>query len=219
MRAFARPRLWRSLRHRLAVAGTFFAYLLATLPLPLPASVHKSGGLPFPCQNHPCGCQTAEQCWRHCCCFTPEERWAWARENNVEPPDYAEKPAEPENLVEEGWNAVKLRDRNGVGSKWSAKTCCSAGQTRPVCCQPRPDNSSKQSSRKSKSIRWVTAMSAWQCHGGPTLWLSAAIALPITLAPAWSPDPPPAACVPFTNVRGCHVSLNPPAPPPRPSVV
>jgi hypothetical protein len=219
MHGFPRPRFWRSLRHRLAVAGTFFAYLLATLPLPLPASVHKDGGLPFPCQNHPCGCQTAEQCWRHCCCFTPEERWAWARENNVEPPDYAAKPAEPEKPVEEGWNTVKLRDRTGGESKRPTKSCCSARQNRPSCCQPRPDDSSKQSSRKSQPIRWVSAMSAWHCHGGPTLWLSVAVALPIIPAPAWSPDPPPASRVPLMNARSWDVSLNPPSPPPRPSIV
>ncbi len=219
MRASTRPRFWRSLRHRLAVAGTFFAYLLATLPLPLPASVHKDGGLPFPCQNHPCGCQTAEQCWRNCCCFTPEERWAWAREHNVEPPAYAEKPADSEKPVEQGWDTVKLRDRSEGESKRSAKSCCSAQQTRPSCCQSRSDRPVKQSPPDSGRVRWVSAMSAWQCQGLPTLWLSAGAAVPVVPPAAWSPDQPPASRVPLTNARGWDVPLNPPAPPPRLSVV
>src|SRR5215469_4629850 len=93
MRVFTRPRFWRALRYRLGVAGVCLAYLLTALDIPLPASVHKDASQPFPCQNHPCGCQTAEQCWRHCCCFTAEERWAWAREHHVQAPAYAEKPA------------------------------------------------------------------------------------------------------------------------------
>jgi hypothetical protein len=219
MRAFTRPRSWRSLRHRLGVAGTFFAYLIATLNLPLTASVHKDVGVPFPCQNHPCGCQTAEQCWRHCCCFTPQERWAWAREHNVEPPSYAEKPTDPEKPSDQGWNTVKLRDRTGVENTLSAKPCCSAHQTRPACCQPTPDCPEKQAPSDSGRVRWVSMMAAWQCQGLPTLWLSAGAALPITAPAAWCPDRPPTSRVPLTNASGWDVPLNPPAPPPRLPVV
>jgi hypothetical protein len=217
MRAITRPRFRRSLRHRLGVAGTFFAYLIATLHLPLPASVHKDVGVPFPCQNHPCGCQTAEQCWRNCCCFTPEERWAWAREHNVEPPAYAEKPVE--SSAEQGWNTVKLRDRSEGESKRSAKSCCSTQPTRPACCQPCSDRPAKQPASQSGPIRWISVMAAWQCQGLPALWLSLAVALPIGPPAVWSPDPSPASRVPLTNARASNVSLNPPAPPPRPSVV
>ena len=78
---------------RLIAVGAILAYLAAAIGLPLPpAVVIKDGGKPFPCQGHACGCQTAEECWRHCCCHTPEERWAWAEEHNVIPPEYAEKP-------------------------------------------------------------------------------------------------------------------------------
>ena len=28
----------------------------------------KDQSAPFPCQNRPCGCKTAEQCWKKCCC-------------------------------------------------------------------------------------------------------------------------------------------------------
>ncbi|HJT78443.1 MAG TPA: hypothetical protein VJ739_14665, partial [Gemmataceae bacterium] len=45
--------------------------------------------------DDPCGCQSAEQCWRHCCCYTPEEKLAWAHAHGIEPPAYAERPAAP----------------------------------------------------------------------------------------------------------------------------
>ena len=70
------------------------AYWAAALGLPVPPPpVIKDGGKQFMCQGQACGCQTAEECWRHCCCHTPEERWAWAEANHIQPPDYAEKPA------------------------------------------------------------------------------------------------------------------------------
>ena len=85
---------WRPICRRLIAAGAFFAYFAAAFGLPLPPpAVIKDGGKPFPCQGHACGCRTAEECWRHCCCYTAAERWAWAKEHHVQPPAYAEKPA------------------------------------------------------------------------------------------------------------------------------
>src|SRR5437868_5903658 len=96
-----RKNLWHSLPRRFT-AGLLLAIWLTTgagsLPLPAPFSKMKDGQ-PFPCQDHPCGCATAEDCWRHCCCFTAEERWAWARQHNIEPPAYAERPAEGSPLT------------------------------------------------------------------------------------------------------------------------
>ncbi|HEY7157642.1 MAG TPA: hypothetical protein VH575_27045, partial [Gemmataceae bacterium] len=170
MRAFTRLRFWRALRYRLCVTGVGVAYLLAALDIPLPASVHKDTSQPFPCQNHPCGCQTAEQCWRHCCCFTPEQRWAWAREHGVEPPAYAEKPIEKpaENPAPQGWNTVKLRDRAKQETKPAAKSCCRASAPRSSCCRTTSDRPAKQTPAKSGRVRWGTVLSAWQCQGGMT---------------------------------------------------
>ncbi len=61
------------------------------LPIPLGWIVRDSKDLsePFPCQHCACGCKNAEQCWRNCCCFTPSQKAAWARENRVTAPTYA----------------------------------------------------------------------------------------------------------------------------------
>src|SRR5262245_54123869 len=59
------------------------AYLVGAVGVPLPAYVHKDDDTPFPCQDHACGCANAEQCWGECCCFTPSQRLAWAREHHV----------------------------------------------------------------------------------------------------------------------------------------
>src|SRR5262249_28876986 len=128
---------------------TLVAYLLATLGLPLPAAARKPDDQPFPCQDHPCGCRTAEQCWTACCCFTPEQRWAWAREHHINPPAYAEKPATG------GSPTTRLRDReqrppqretscrqcvaqdpNSTQRPAARKPCCADGQSGPSCCEP-----------------------------------------------------------------------------------
>jgi hypothetical protein len=93
MASFGRKRYWRSAARRAFTSVALVSFLLSTVGLPLPALTTKDPSEPFPCQNHPCGCRSAEECWRHCCCFTAAERWAWARANHVEPPSYAERPA------------------------------------------------------------------------------------------------------------------------------
>src|SRR5712692_2979129 len=98
MSSARRREFWRSLVWRLCTGLAIVAYLVAAVGLPLPALGDKDhNSQPYPCQDHPCGCSSAEQCWQHCCCFSPEERWAWARTNHVEPPSYAERP------TAEGW--------------------------------------------------------------------------------------------------------------------
>src|SRR5919109_347313 len=66
------------------------AYLAAASGFPLPAIATKDQSQPYPCMDHPCGCLSAEQCWRHCCCFTPAQKLAWAETHGILPPPYAE---------------------------------------------------------------------------------------------------------------------------------
>ncbi|HLN26651.1 MAG TPA: hypothetical protein VK395_02840 [Gemmataceae bacterium] len=197
------------MRHRLCAAVTLLSYLVATLGLPLPAFAKRDAGQPFPCQNHPCGCQSAEQCWQHCCCFTPEERWAWAREHEVEPPAYAEK---PRGLA---WNNVRLRDQAGVEATQPAKSCCSNHEERRPCCQKDSDHSTKPTSPEGKSSPWFAGIAARHCQGLATLWISvgAVLFMPPTngLSAVWLT----VSRVRPVNEIGWNVRLSPPAPPPR----
>ena len=76
-----------SWQRRLSVGVALLAYLIAAVGVPLPAYVRKQSSTPFPCQHHACGCATAEQCWQDCCCYSPEQKLAWAHENHVQPPE------------------------------------------------------------------------------------------------------------------------------------
>lgn len=200
MRAFTRRRFRIDLRYRLGVLGISLVYLLAALEIPLPVFVHKISSQPFPCQDHACGCQTAEQCWGHCCCFTPEERWAWAREHNVEPPAYAEKPAE--RPADEGWNTVKLRDRECDTA--TRTCCCSCTLKTETAPQPNPGTSG----------RWITIMTSWRCQGYSTLWTSTGSVLPVPPLALTLDDAPPAH-VCLLPISADKVPSTPPDPPPR----
>jgi hypothetical protein len=215
MRAFRRFRFWRHLRRRLSIVGVLFVYLLAALEIPLPAFVHKISSQPFPCQHHACGCQTAEQCWSHCCCFTPEERWAWAKAHNIEPPVYAEKPIPSRSSPlkgekkegGQGWYTIKLRDRDR--NTTTAKNCC--------CSHKKLDAPVKESS--DISHRWGTMMTAWRCQGYSTLWISMGAVLPVFSLTAWSPEDVPSSRIPLLSIHADKVSLTPSDPPPRLSLV
>jgi hypothetical protein len=207
----------RSMRHRLCAGLTLFAYLVASLGLPIPAvAPRKDGSQAFPCQDHPCGCRTAGQCWQKCCCFSPEERFAWARQHNVQPPSYAEKP------TGKGWHSPRQRDV-------ATKPCCSSHQSsrseKPSCCQdhhqPCCENTSQEqekpepSSQGKKGKRWVLGVMALQCQGHATMWASAGTVLPPEPPLTWSPWPVLLDRFDLADEFAFVLSFHPPEPPPR----
>src|SRR5690606_8419101 len=95
-----RLRLIRSLRagavaYRAVVWLSLVCFVAVAGGVPLPTGVPSAGG-PFPCQGHRCGCQSAERCWKACCCFSPAEKVAWAKKHGVTPPAAVVAAAEKE---------------------------------------------------------------------------------------------------------------------------
>jgi hypothetical protein len=45
----------------------------------------KDRSRPFPCMEKACGCDSAERCFTNCCCHTPAETLAWAKDRGIEP--------------------------------------------------------------------------------------------------------------------------------------
>ena len=107
-------------------------FCAATLPLPVatPEISDKDNSQPYPCQNCPCGCKTAEQCWTSCCCFTPAERFAWAEKNGVTPPSYAQRPASNENTV----NRADSRSANSLTISVIEETKSTCSTPQKACC-------------------------------------------------------------------------------------
>jgi hypothetical protein len=209
----------RSLGRRLIAGLTLAAYLAAAVGFPLPARARTKGGPPFPCQNNPCGCQSAEQCWQHCCCYTVEERWAWARANHVEPPPYAAKPSGG------GWRTVRLRDRAAAADHPAGCPCraaaaetvsgcthCAPAPAAKSCCKKKPKAAPRRTTR---GVRLALGLTTNHCRGNATLWVGTGAVLPAVPQPSWQPFVTPQGWLPFTNVRARDELGPPPAPPPR----
>jgi hypothetical protein len=216
-----------TLRHRIGAAVALFAYLAAAIGLPLPATsvARKDRSQPFPCQDHVCGCQTAEECWASCCCFSPEERWAWAAAHNVQPPEYAERPAV------QGWRTTRLRDREGetaatdstcYGHKHAAHgSCCSKTESAqsPTCCHR--DSAAEESSAtfaptdKPLAVHWALGMSRLRCKGLTVLWVGNGAVLLPPAADSKTSSLPLLGRLPYRDRFPYRVNRTPPTPPPR----
>jgi hypothetical protein len=200
------------LRRPVAVAA-LGAYLFAALGLPMPAWAPARDGQPFPCHDHSCGCLTAEQCWRNCCCFTPEERFAWAKAHGIEPPAYAAKPKPA------GWRAPRLRDRAADGE--GASACCrkgtadpaaKAGEQSSTCCSGHGERADRGCEKR--PVR-MPAVSPLRCRGLTAAWSAFAGGVVPPPVPTWRASPPLVAVLPVGHTRPRTVVSAPPTPPPR----
>jgi hypothetical protein len=171
MARFSKPR--RNLPVRVAVAMlALIAHLSTTFAIPLPASNASADddGQPYPCRGHSCGCLSAEECWQgDCCCYTLEQKLAWADERGIEPPPHVRP------LVASRQASARQVARTA--------SCCSehAATITGSCCQHHeastrtrtaatsaPERHASDSDRPTGSIRWVVGVFADKCHGaGP----------------------------------------------------
>jgi hypothetical protein len=186
------------------VVLTLFSHLMVTVGFPMPvspATKAKDASRPFPCQHRPCGCRTADQCWKgDCCCFTLEEKLAWAAANGIEPPDHVRP------LVE----ARKARS-SPVAQKKHPGCCSEADQDEGV-----PPTATTPSCCSQSGARWVVGIFAQKCHGEGPAGL-------MTLDPSVPPDtdsrplavPEPGEFIAVFHTLLCSSTHSPPTPPPR----
>ncbi len=219
----ARNHPWKLRAHRLCAVVALLSYLATISGLPLPSGQGKDRSKPFPCQDHPCGCRTAEECWRHCCCFTPEAKWIWAQVHHVEPPSYAEV-APPK-----GWQTVRLRDQAECGG--TACRSCSVAPEKPAagtatsCCAPRSSPAScthtptrscdKQQPPRKGELRWTHGISLLRCQGLSTLWVSAGAVLTPPPGPTWNAPTNLSGIVSDRDASPVTIPHTPLPPPPR----
>src|SRR5262245_46601381 len=136
MSSLRRPDFRSKLSQRVTALVALLAYINAAVASPLPVlkERHKDRSRPFPCQDRPCGCNNADDFWRGCCCFTPEERLAWAQENAVTPPEFVESPTPAARSESSDPSAPTTEPCCGTGTC----TCCkeSTDKNEPCCTQP-----------------------------------------------------------------------------------
>ena len=135
-------------RRRLTACLLLVLSLLMVLPVSLQGTIEegslnslgKDTSTPFPCQTRACGCRSAKQCWKKCCCFTDTQKVAWAKANRVTVPAFVVAAAEQEVAVTQG--------------------TCHATET---CCVAEAQKKSRPPQRP--RVRLVVGMEALQCSG------------------------------------------------------
>ena len=154
------------------------AVALATLGIPLPESFRKQAVEWFPCLECPCGCATAEVCWRECCCFSTAEKLALAREHRVEPPQFllAQAEREAERQLD-----VKLADLKPCCRARAMQQWEQAQQREPdkVACQETAGPERVTPPPSQRGVRLFSTIDALKCRGlSPSLTLLPPSVLP-----------------------------------------
>jgi hypothetical protein len=145
------------------------AFVVTAAGIPLPAGTkelasNKSNDL-FMCATSRCGCRTAEQCWRSCCCHSLAERIAWARQYGVTPPAFALAQARAAG-IDIGCCAMTNAKRN--------HSCCetrlAAAPTKPSrsCCSKHAHVAAKQTN-DFRVVGWQSL----KCKGHTMNWFAA----------------------------------------------
>ena len=177
--------IWRFSAGKIVVGLTLTSFFASGIGMPLFAPRFKDKSIPFPCQDHACGCESAEQCWQHCCCLTVQERWAWAREHAIEPPSYAEQ--------------VPTHD-------------CREQMEQPVrCCHHHESHPPASGISSTKTF----GFSPLHCRGLATLWSGAILAVPPAPVSMWSPSLLPVGSIHPPNSSASSIVISLLDPPPR----
>lgn len=207
-------------------------YLVALVGFPVPEFAQSTSATAYPCQHGRCGCATAEQCWRSCCCKSLEERLAWARENHVTPPAFVlrqlaetealaattpQTTASPKGCCQHQHGDAEVQkiicDRRSPRPE--AKSACNAAwqASSNSCCSHCGD--AAKATKQPPTTTWFCVVDAAKCSGIHSLW----IALGTVIAPPANVDNENELSLagmvsPAIQYRYA-VSLSPPFPPPR----
>ena len=156
---------WRSSR-RLTALVLLVTSVLMIFPFVLPvtpreidsATDSKDLSEPFPCQSRACGCRSAKQCWKKCCCFTNAQKLAWAKANRVQPPAFVVEAAQQEASQEAVASQSAVRK--------SQACCTTTGSCHAEPGQAKASATLPDTSRNSRSkSQFVVGVQALQCQG------------------------------------------------------
>jgi len=220
---FARKVPWRLIAHKLWALLALIAYTATAIGFPAPVYSGKDRSQPFICQNHICGCRDAHDCWEHCCCYSPEEKLAWARGQGMEPPTYAEMGPS------RGWNDIRLRDREQMKAEASTcdqctarakeRTACSdgkAGSRSPHCTDREAgQKSGKGAGQLPCRSHSGFAFNILKCRGFSTTWVSSGVLVAPPMRFTWTPSLVQGDELSYVDCLAIILDTIPPDPPPR----
>ena len=207
--------------------------------------LEKDRSQPFPCQNRPCGCRSAEQCWKKCCCFNNSQKIAWAKANKVALSDYvlAAAQKEPTNVEvcclpsqktasdvdRQSKSRCSQCEQRGVatGNQASGTVCSHSDRQIPKdngCCERKPTFTGAVASENAASgathmrgrpSKLVMAVYSAQCQGQGP-HVYCSIVLIMPGSPFLKPaSPQMIEKISLESERLLSASLRPPVPPPK----
>ena len=201
------------------VCLTLLGFAIGTVGIPMPVPV-SSGPNPeqFICQGHGCGCQTAEHCWKSCCCFSPKKRLEWAAKHEIEMPvalvdqllsDTEEKPGEslcaaPSLLADSDPHQLAGLNTSEHPSESDHQT-----KRRPVHHRDPSD-----SEEDSDGVTWYSVILAKKCQGADStlLLLSDPLSVPAPRTD-WQTAEIAQRLIPESEPLLCSLTWAPPVPP------
>lgn len=205
-------------RRGVVVGFLLGCYAVALFGVPMPARfvATEASNQPYPCQDGTCGCNSAEQCWRSCCCYTDQQKFVWAKQNGVTPPADFLARFTPRELVETAAprrsccasKSPELGDRSPV----AAGACDLAEPAKKTqgSCETAHDQN-----RTEAPSRFVITIEALKCRGAATDWIGLKQFLPAFRpeAPQYRPLIAQADLPRWDGLP--EISFPPPSPPPR----
>lgn len=186
------------------------ALLAGSAGVPVVSRIAKDRSQPFPCQDNPCGCSSADECWHHCCCHTNRAKVAWAHEHGVTPPDFVVAAAETEKTADE--KSAKEESSSHVCCRHNGCAKCAA---KTVASHDASGAADQHGKKQVLRFRLVLGDMARHCRSLPQFWGLVSIGLPVRIMPAWSFDATIVGRVIEAPVLERPVELSPPVPPPK----
>ena len=192
---------WTGLpRQRIIAILLLVAVIAALLPIPIltfQPTAAKDRSRPFPCQDRPCGCRSAEQCKKKCCCFSAGQKLAWAKRNGVKPSE-----------------VVPVATKCETSTIAKNKSCCT---TRRASIAQSKTTTSKPMATKKMAPRhtFVIGVVAQDCQGiAQTLFGQAIFLIPPMVSLTPMVEPTGERLIP-EECRIATLTDDPPIPPPR----
>ena len=183
---------------RAGVLAAMLGYLIACFGMPIARPSGKDLSAPFPCATRACGCMSAESCWKDCCCFTREQKLAWAVEHGVAVPAYV------------------LNEKPKSCCQPKVASCCQKKSNDLVAItEPAPKKSCCSKTEPASGTTWVIGIEARKCRGQGADWLSAGAVIPAPPRIVWEEQFPCIEELTLIDVRPPLCDASPPTPPPR----
>jgi hypothetical protein len=207
----------------LAAAG--LAFFVAAVGVPLPTGGKKDRSIPFPCMDRTCGCHDAAGCKAHCCCFSGEEKLAWAAAHDVDPAPFVDDRTlaslSHENRVAHDCCAGDGVPQEGVAEGFISADAADCPHGVATCCSKKaaaPKPASLQHDRRHDSDHadgLLTIAAVRECTGLQPLWTLLDAALPPAEPVGYEFDWLPTGHVVQRDAAVTVLSYSPPTPPPR----